>query len=398
MIKTISADQLIPGMYIHELNCPWVEHPFVRNQFKITETKDIKKIHEMGIKSLKIDTCKGLNVQENLSPLISSMKKRDTSQSSEQQPLKKQLPQTRKKAKNIKTHAENAIANIMADIKLGQQVELEQVTPIIDKMSESVLENHNALLGLSRIRNMDTYTFEHSVNIGVLMMAFSKSRNMPGAIIHEVGIGGLLHDIGKALTPPEILNKPAKLTDEELVIMRHHVVDSHLILSKTPGISQNALDVAALHHEKYDGSGYPDGKTGDEISLIGQMSAIVDVYDALTADRCYHKGQDPSVVLKRMLSWTGSHFNPTLMQEFVHCVGIYPPATLVMLSNHHLAVVTENNSNLLAPCVITFLNTKSHETIEPLLIDLSKQEKLKVISSEADVKWNIDPQKYLDII
>ncbi|WP_198265676.1 HD-GYP domain-containing protein [sulfur-oxidizing endosymbiont of Gigantopelta aegis] len=260
------------------------------------------------------------------------------------------------------------------------------------------MENHNALLGLSRIRNMDTYTFEHSVNIGVLMMSFAKGRGMSAEIIHEVGVGGLLHDIGKARTPPEILNKPSKLTDEEFVIMRQHVVDSRIILSQTPGVSQNALDVGALHHEKYDGSGYPDGKKGDEISLIGQMSAIVDVYDALTADRCYHKGQDPSVVLKRMLSWTGSHFNPQLMQEFIQCVGIYPPATLVMLSNHRLAVVIENNSNILLPRVVVFLNTKSNETLEPTVIDLSKQDKLKIISSESDHKWNVDPQKYLDLI
>jgi putative nucleotidyltransferase with HDIG domain len=245
---------------------------------------------------------------------------------------------------------------------------------------------------------MDTYTFEHSVNIGVLMMSFAKSRGMPAKIIHDVGVGGLLHDIGKAKTPTEILNKAGKLTDEEFVIMRHHVVDSHLILSSTPGINQNALDVAALHHEKFDGSGYPDGKKGDEISIIGQMSAIVDVYDALTADRCYHKGQDPSIVLKRMLSWTGSHFNPELMHEFIQCVGIYPPATLIMLSNHYLAVVVENNKNLLLPRVIAIINSKTNETIEPRFIDLSKQDKLKITSSESDQKWNVDPQKYLDLV
>ncbi len=406
MIKTISAEQLISGMYIHELNCSWMKHPFTRNQFTITEKKDIKKVHDTGIKSLMIDTSKGLDVREITSEehsdsVISSKEQPSEQRRSGSSPLKKEsekhLQQVRKKAKDIKSLAVDAISNIMKDIKLGQQVELEQVNPVIDKMSESILENHNALLGLSRIRSMDTYTFEHSVNIGVLMMSFCKSRGMSEQIIHEVGVGGLLHDIGKALTPPEILNKPGQLTDKEFVIMRDHVVDSHKILAQTPGISQNALDVAALHHEKYNGSGYPDGKKGDEISLIGQMSAIVDVYDALTADRCYHNGQDPSVVLKRMLTWTGSHFNPSLTQEFIYCVGIYPPGTLVMLSNHYLAVVTENNNNLLMPCVAAFLNTKSRETIEPRLIDLSLQEKLKVISSESDHKWKVDPQKYLDI-
>ncbi len=380
-------------MFIHELDCSWMKHPFARNQFIITEQSDIKKILDVGIKSLKIDTSKGIGIGTS------------KTQSAEQQPTKNNpLPhqpsrkKTRKDARKIKDHAELAISNIMADVKLGKQVEMGQVTPVVDKMAESVLENHNTLLGLSRIRNMDTYTFEHSVNIGVLMMSFTKSRGMSQKIIHEVGIGGLLHDIGKTLTPPEILNKAGKLTDDEFIIMRRHVVDSREILLKTPGISQNALDVAALHHEKYDGSGYPDGKKGDEISDIGQMSAIVDVYDALTADRCYHKGQDPSVVLKRMLSWTGSHFNPALMQEFIQCVGIYPPATLVLLSNNYLAVVIETNQQLLLPRVVCFLNTKTNETIKPKVIDLSKQDIITVSSSEAEQKWNIDPQKYLDII
>lgn len=405
MIKTISSSKLIAGMYIDELNCPWIKHPFTRNQFKITDLKDIKKIQDLGIKSLKIDTSKGLDVQSKKSSSPPYLKKKQkepipdpsaSTSDTEKTIVKKPFQKTRNEAKNIKNLAEDAISNIMGDVKLGQHIEIGQVTPVIDKMSESILENHNALLGLSRIRSMDTYTFEHSVNIGVLMMSFCKTHGMSDELIQEAGIGGLLHDIGKALTPTEILNKPGKLTDEELTIMRNHVVDSHIILSKTPGISQNALDVASMHHEKFDGTGYPDGKKGDEISLIGQMSAIVDVYDALTADRCYHKGQDPSVVLKRLLSWSGSHFDTPLVHEFIHCVGIYPPATLVMLSNHHLAVVSENSSNLLAPSVVVILNTKTRAMIEPKLIDLAKQETIKVICSEADLKWNIDPQKYLD--
>lgn len=394
MIKTISVKQLTTGMYIHELDCSWMQHPFTRNQFKITEQSDIKKIISAGIKLLKIDTDKGLDIS-------STVAKKNTDTSADKQTkatTKPSLKKTRNDAKQIKDHAEQAISNIMADVKLGQQVAMEQVTPVVDKMADSVLENHNALLGLSRIRNMDTYTFEHSVNIGVLMMSFAKSRGMSADEIHDVGVGGLLHDIGKAITPTHILNKPGKLTDEEFKIMREHVVHSRTILLETPGINKNALDVGALHHEKFDGSGYPDGKKGDEISDIGQMSAIVDVYDALTADRCYHKGQDPSVVLKRMLSWTGSHFNPKFMHEFIQCVGIYPPATLVKLSNHRMAVVIENNANLLLPRVVVFLKTKTNETIEPQVIDLSQQDKVKIISSESNQIWNIDPQKYLDMV
>jgi len=386
-------------MFIHKLDTTWLKHPFALNQFKITEADDIKKIISAGIKKIQIDTTKGLDVPQEKSsePASKSDKASSIKEKKKSTPAKKSLNKLRNEARNIKNYAEKAISTIMADVKLGQQVEMELVTPVVDKMAESILENSNTLLGLSRIRTMDTYTFEHSVNIGVLMMSFAKIKGMPADLIHEVGVGGLLHDIGKTLTPPEILNKPGKLTDEEFKIMRQHVIDSRIILEKTPGITRNALDVAALHHEKFDGTGYPDGKKENEISVVAQMSVIVDVYDALTADRCYHKGQDPSVVLKRMLSWGGSHFNPQLVHEFIHCVGIYPPATLVMLNNNHLAVVTENNDNLLAPSVVIFLNTKTRETIKPILINLSNQQKLKVIRSESDQNWNIDPQKFLDL-
>ncbi len=297
MIKTIFVKQIRKDMYIHELNCSWLDHPFARNQFKITDPADIKKLLKSGIKTLKIDTDKGLDIEAAPEQLKQSAEKSAVADS-EAPPVK--APQNRKKPQNLKTirtkakdikkQAEGLISTIMSDVKLGQQVKMKEVTSIVNDMSESVLNNHNALLGLSRIPHWDAYTFEHSVNIGVLMMSFAKSRGISETIIHDVGVGGFLHDIGKTLTPDEILNKPDKLTDEEFVIMRRHVVDSRIILKKTPGINQNALDVAALHHEKYDGSGYPNGWKEDEISEIGQMSAIVDVYDALTADHCYHKG------------------------------------------------------------------------------------------------------------
>ena len=194
---------------------------------------------------------------------------------------------------------------------------------------------------------------------------------------------------GKTLTQDEILNKPVKLTDEEFFIMRRHVVDSKLILEKTKGLSQIALDVAAQHHERYDGTGYPNGLKGGEISLYGQMSAIVDVYDAITANRCYHKGEEPSVVLKLLMKWSKTHFNPELVQKFIQSVGIYPAGSLVLLNNHHLAKVIEVDHNILKPTVEVFLDTKKRAYLAPEVIDLAKTEKLKIISAESFEKWNI---------
>jgi putative nucleotidyltransferase with HDIG domain len=387
-------------MYINGLECSWLAHPFATNTFKLESETDIRKIIAAGIKEVEIDTEKGLDIyieEKEQQPLIEKRKPENKLlRSAVDDNLAKPAEQ---KNIDVKTEIQQAriafseagqiITDMMSDVKMGKQVEMEQVNPVINKLSDSVLRNHNALLGLSRIRIMDKYTFEHSVSIAVLLMSFAKSMGLGRNIIKELGTGGLLHDIGKTLTPDEILNKPGNLTDEEFVIMRHHVVDSKNILEKTPGLSQIALDVAAQHHERYDGTGYPNGLKGDEISLYGQMSTIVDVYDAITADRCYHKGKEPSVVLKLLMKWSKTHFNPELVQKFIQSVGIYPAGSLVMLNNYHLAKVIDVDKNMLKPTVEIFLDTKKRSYINPNVVNLSEAKQLNIVSSESYEKWNI---------
>lgn len=389
MIKKIKVTQLRQGMYINDLKCGWFNHPFALNHFKLKNENDIRKMIAAGVKEVEIDTSKGID--------IFVVKKQETPPVEDihhaiAEPAKKiGATQELGQAKIAFAEAGEFITEMMTNVKMGKHVELEQVNPVINKMSSSILRNHNALLSLSRIRAMDKYTFEHSVSVSVLMMSFAKSMGLSRKIINEVGIGGLLHDIGKTLTASEILNKPGKLTAQEFVMMKEHVVDSRKILQKSKGLSQIALDVAALHHERYDGSGYPLGLKGNDISLYGQMSAITDVYDALTADRCYHKGKEPSEVLKLLFKWSGSHFNPELVQKFIQSVGIYPAGSLVLLSNHYLAKVIDINENLLKPEVELFLHTKKRSYVPRKIINLSEHSDIKIVSIESYSKWNVEP-------
>jgi len=388
MLKKIKVTQLRKGMYINDLKCGWFDHPFALNRFKLNNDTDIRKMIAAGVKEIEIDTAKGLDVLKQSQTTQSSVAE-DIVEESDDFLQKTTVQQEKSHAKIAFAEAGEFITDMMANAKMGMHVELEQVNPVINKMSASILRNENALLGLSRIRVMDKYTFEHSVSISILMMSFAKSLGLSKQIIHEVGIGGLLHDIGKTLTPSEILNKPGKLTEQEFVVMKNHVVDSREILQKTQGLSQIALDVAAQHHERYDGSGYPLGLKGDQISIYGQMAAVVDVYDALTADRCYHKGKEPSEVLKLLLKWAGGHFNPELVQKFIQAVGIYPAGSLVLLNNQHLATVTDINNNMLKPEVEVFINIKKRSYVPRKIINLSDQQDLKILSVESYAKWNI---------
>jgi putative nucleotidyltransferase with HDIG domain len=390
MLKKIKVNQLRKGMYINDLKCGWLDHPFTLNRFKLEKDADIRKIIAAGVKVIEIDTKKGLDIFVEKRSEDNQKLRQAVDESKGNPPTQVTALQEMGKAKVAFAMAGEFITDMMANVKMGQHIELEQVNPVINKLSQSILRNQNALLGLSRIRSMDVYTFEHSVSFSVLMMAFAKSMGLSEKIICEVGIGGLLHDIGKTLTPDEILNKPGKLTDEEFVIMKEHVVHSRKILEKTKGLSQVSMDIAAQHHEKYDGNGYPLGLKGDEISRYGQMSAIVDVYDALTADRCYHKGKEPSEVLKLLVKWSGAHFNPSLVREFIQSVGIYPAGSLVMLSNQHLAKVIDINENMLKPVVEVFLNAKTRSYIPRKLLDLSKFEAIKILKVESHLKWNVE--------
>lgn len=391
MLKKVKVTQLRKGMYINDLNRGWFNHPFTLNRFKLEDEHDVRKMIAAGVKEVEIDTAKGLDLlapKKAVQPVESVTTAQETilvPQSSDKISVLQELSQ----AKIAFAEAGEFITEMMAHVKMGHNIELEQVNPIISKMSASVLRNQNALLGLSRIRVMDKYTFEHSVSISVLMMAFAKGLGLSNKIINEVGIGGLLHDIGKTLTPPKILNKPGKLTPAEFIIMKRHVVDSYNILQKTKGLSQIALNVAGQHHEKFDGNGYPHGLKGNAISLYGQMSAITDVYDALTADRCYHSGKEPSEVLKLLLKWSGSHFNPELVQKFIQSVGIYPPGSLVMLNNGFLAKVIDIHDNMLKPEVEILFHAKTRKTVNNKTINLTEHPNIKIISVESYVKWNV---------
>lgn len=385
MIKQINAKELRIGMYIVNLDCSWLNHPFTLNKFIINTDKDIKKIHDANIKLIEIDTLKGLDVSFETNSLI------PFSINSERKIENCGAKAEMKAAKIAFKEAKIFISNLMASVKMGQHVELEQINPVIKKLSESILRNHNALLALTRIRKMDHYTFEHSVSFSVLMMSFAKGMGKSDEFIRLVGIGGLLHDIGKTMTPDHILNKPGKLTPEEFLIMKEHVVHSRIILEKTPDLSQISMDIAVMHHEKIDGNGYPEGLKSEQISIAGKMSAIVDVYDALTADRCYHDGKDPTEALNFLLKGAGTHCDPELVQKFIQSVGIYPAGCLVSLDNDHLAKVVEIKGSMLKPVVEVFFNIKTRKEIPSQIIDLSTQSKLKINGVDRFENWNFKP-------
>jgi putative nucleotidyltransferase with HDIG domain len=400
MIKRIQSNQLLPGMFIHDLNCGWMEHPFAFNSFKVDDDKTIEKIISCGIRELYIDSEKGLDVADaqthdeyraEIHEQITSLVDKHEIKLSPKVTLKEEVVQ----AKAVHTQAQNVVHSLMSDIRMGKQIELAKLSPVVESITDSIFRNKDAFVSLSHIKNKDEYTFQHSVSVCALLVSFSRELGFANERVKEAGIGGLLHDIGKMKVPDQILNKPGPLTDAEFAIMKSHSAIGRDLLKQTTGIPEAAILITGQHHERYDGTGYPDKLKQDEISQFGQMAAITDVYDALTSDRIYHKGMEPTAALKKLFEWSKFHFNAELVQRFICLIGIYPVGSLVKLESGLLAVVVAPGvESLLRPVVRTLYDTKRNLFITPQDIDLSNNID-GIVQCETPRNWSIDPFKYI---
>lgn len=401
MLKKISVSRLKPGMFVHELCGDWMSHPFWRAQF-LLKGADLRRIVEAGIQHVYINTDRGLDDTEGVAASEVQAVVEEEIQAVLATPddhvLRVSVHEEMARARKVHEQAHKVVRTMMSDVRLGRAISLEDAEPVVEAITGSVLRNSGALLGLIGIKNKDDYTFLHSVSVCTLMIAFGRSMGLSGDELRQGGIGGLLHDIGKMRVPDAVLNKPGRLTDAEFDMIKRHPGDGHAVLLETPGIGPVPLDITRHHHERLDGHGYPDKLSGDAISTMARMAAIVDVYDAITADRCYHKGLPAAEALRKMWEWSTNHFDQKLLQAFMRCVGIYPVGSLIRLESGRLGVVVEQNEgSLLTPRVRVFFSTRSNGYIKPDMLDLSRRPGSadRIVSAETPEKWGVDPRRFL---
>jgi HD-GYP domain-containing protein (c-di-GMP phosphodiesterase class II) len=251
-----------------------------------------------------------------------------------------------------------------------------------------VWRNPSALINVARLKTQDDYTYMHSVAVCALMIALGKEMGMDKKQVAEAGMGGLVHDLGKAMMPMDVLNKPGKLTDEEFSIIKSHPEKGHKLLLEGGGASEAALDITLHHHEKVNGLGYPHKLASNDISTFSRMAAICDVYDAITSNRPYKVGWDPGTSVKRMANWEG-HFDKRIFQAFVKSVGIYPVGSLVRLASDRLGIVIEPGENsLLTPKVKVFFSLKPKQTIPVSVLDLAAPTaRDRIVGVEEPADW-----------
>jgi len=404
-------------MFVHDFDCAWLEIPLFQGSLLIKDEAIVGKVLEHGIREVYIDTEKGMDVADGV-PREEVQKETDKNIKqaasmarpaaeadappldsvglADSVPLRAEL----ERAKVIRDEANSVVAEVMREIRSGKKIEMEKVVRVVDGIVESVVNNKHALMSLSRIKQKDEYTVMHSVSVGVLMVSFCKTVGLDRKIMNEVGLGAILHDIGKMKVPQEILNTSNTLTDKEFELMKDHVVQSRKILEETDDVPTPAMAVAAQHHERWDGSGYPDGLKGEEISIYGRMAAIVDVYDAITSNKLYHKQVEPAEALKKIYEWKGRHFSDEITENYVKCVGIYPIGTLARTESGFLGLIIEQGlTDMLRPRVRLIFNISKGTFINPKDIDLSDPDNGsdRIVSSESPQKWKVNPMMYMDI-
>ena len=388
MLENVKTTDLKIGMHVHKFCGKWLDHPFWRSNFILDSHKDILKIQQSSISEVVIDTSKGLDTVINarscdsLPPNLPY--RRDSAPHT--QPMEAEI----KQAVKVYANSKKAIQTMFDDARMGRSIDFDTTKTIVTEISESVMRNSDALISIMRIKTADEYTYMHSVAVCALMIALAKSLGFDQTACTEAGITGLLHDIGKTKIPDDILNKPGKLTDQEYGLMKTHPDEGYKVLTTYYSVGETALDVCLHHHEKIDGSGYPRGLKGDQISLLARMAAICDVYDAVTSDRPYKKGWNPAEALQRMSQWKG-HFDPQLFQGFVKIIGIYPVGSLVKLASGKMGVVYEqNNAALLKPRVKVFFSCTLNTYIKAEIVDFSEPSiKDKIVGPELPEKWGI---------
>ncbi len=397
MLKRIPVKQLRIGMYIHEFCGSWYDHPFWHNAFVLDKPEDLREILSTGIKEVWIDIGKGLDVESGeggKSEKAVAAEINDTlarADAGSKIAHHADIAQEAARAVKICAQSKQAVTSMFKEARMGKALNASDALPVVEEITTSVIRNPGALISLARLKDKDNYTYMHSVAVCALMVSLARQLGLDEEQTRQAGLAGLMHDIGKTMAPLEIINKPGKLTEAEFQIMKNHPIDGHIILLESEGISDIARHVCLRHHEKVDGSGYPDKLADGKIDLYAKMAAICDVYDAITSIRAYKGGWEPAQSIRKMAEWSHGHFDWRIFEAFVRSMGIYPVGSLVRLASDRLGVVIgQSEQSLLTPKVKIFFSIKSNMRITPEILDLSKPFcKDRIVSHEDPAAWDI---------
>lgn len=347
----------------------WLGTDFLSHKFTVKDLSIIDRLHKNGIEYVFVDDIN--EQQKKLDSLFDGGHEEIITQVKEHAKESMLDIKDLHEASAVYTESVKIVSDVLHDVRTGKMFNSGAVKHVAENIATITLRNKGVLTSVTKLKKFDDYTFHHSMNVSIYAASLAAHLGVKEEGIARIAQSGLMHDVGKMLIPQEILNKPDKLSDAEFSIMKEHVERGYDFLLKQ-GTETDLLKLVREHHERSDGTGYPRGLKDKEISIEGKIGAVVDIYDAMTSDRVYHKGMMATSALKLMFQWTDSHINKSIFEFFIKNIGIYPVGSLVIMSTRELAIVGKiNNNRPTDPVVITFMD-KNGEQLPIKVTDLSK--------------------------
>ena len=368
-LTEVSVSELLIGMYVSKLDRPWLNTTFKFQGFELKTKADIEEVQRQ-CEFVYIDvakTKKHVIVRPRATPFSKNW-------------ILGRNPPKRKSnftqefvyAKSVHKKTSSLVKSFMEDVSIGRAINVEIAKKAVAECVDSVMKSPDALMWLTQLKNKDEYTSQHSMNVCVLSIALARQINLPEHEIQDVGLCGMMHDMGKMKISLDILNKPGRFEPEEFAIMKTHPALGMEILMSSNGIPGCVIDAAYGHHEQLDGKGYPRGLPAESIHPYTRIVSIADVYDAISSDRIYKAGKTHLDTINILTQVSGKQLDAGLVIKFIESLGVYPPGSIVEMSDAEVAVVVETNFIQRLKPKITVLLDKDKKRIKPRLVDMAK--------------------------
>lgn len=381
--KKVYIQDLQPGMYVSGLDRPWLETPFSLQGFMVRNQAEVKKLgfycdyvyidSSKSLANLIVDTTptspnkRSQNVAAR--PFKGEIATHQPVSYREQSSVSQEIPVAQVAYQNIRAEFDSMVSRIGS----GKTIKITQLSEAINPLVDSISRNPGASIWLARLKSQDSYTYSHCIAVAIWCTVIGRQIGLPKKDLSMLAMGGMLLDIGKLKIPPSILNKKQQLSEREFELIKKHV-DLSLKMAKDSSrvMPQAVIDMIASHHERFNGSGYPEAIKGTQIPLYSRIAAIADCYDAITSQRVYAKPITHAQAIKQMYEWRGYDFQPELIEAFIQAVGVYPTGTLVELTSGEVGIVVkENPGKRLRPQVLVILDSDKQQRADFIEMDLS---------------------------
>ncbi|MDH4174673.1 MAG: DUF3391 domain-containing protein [Betaproteobacteria bacterium] len=370
MKKKIPVGELRFGMYVGELDRPWIGTPFLYQGFVVRTQQQLDALRSL-CRDVYVDTDKA-DAAAAAPPAgapLAGLPGIGRVVHRESVAVEREWP----KAQGALQGAHAAMGDLFEAVRVRKTLESTQARAAVGNMTQSMLRNPDALMLFSAMRKRGGYQLERAMDVSVYMIAFARFLGMEEQAIEHAGLAGLLQDIGMLDLPQEMLHKVTRLEAAEFKIISGHVARGRDILAATSGLPADVARIAVLHHERFDGSGYPGGVKGDALGVLGAMAGIVDTFDALTVKRPYAEAMSPSNALNLLFRMRGRTFHPQLVEQFIRCIGYFPVGSVVELNSGEIGVVVaQNAAQRLQPKVMVVRDARGQPLRPQKFLNLAK--------------------------